>query len=86
MTATAFDYSERIEDRVREDMLVAYRRAWDRLAEPGTWWTGAERVAIAAESRVAENCEFCERRAEALSPHSETGQHDGPSGETLPTA
>jgi hypothetical protein len=86
MTATTFDYSERIEDHVREDMLVTYRRAWDRIAEPGTWWTGAERVAIAAESRAAENCEFCERRAEALSPNSETGQHDGPSGEILPPA
>ncbi len=28
-------------------------REWDRLASPGTWWTGAERVAIAAVGRAA---------------------------------
>ncbi|MFP6654592.1 MAG: alkylhydroperoxidase-related (seleno)protein, partial [Myxococcota bacterium] len=86
MTSPAFDYRDRIEDHVREDMLVAYRRAWDRIAQPGTWWTGAERVAIAAESRAAESCALCERRAEALSPHSEIGEHDSPSGEILPSA
>lgn len=26
-------------------------RAWARLAAPGTWWNGAERLAIAAEVR-----------------------------------
>ncbi len=31
----------------------ALRGQWRRLAEPGTWWTGPERVAIAAEARLA---------------------------------
>ncbi len=34
-----------------------YERAlqyqWQHLARPGTWWTGAERIAIAAEARLA---------------------------------
>ena len=34
---------------VREDLPATHRRAWRRLAEPGTWWSGRERVAIAAE-------------------------------------
>ena len=48
----AFEYANcewAISERVRE----AHRRSWDRLAAPGFWWTGAERVAIAAECRRA---------------------------------
>lgn len=48
----AFEYANcewPISERVRE----AHRRSWDRLAAPGFWWTGAERVAIAAECRRA---------------------------------
>lgn len=33
------------------DQLV--EREWTRLASPGTWWTGAERISIAAEARGA---------------------------------
>ena len=38
---------------VREDLPAAHRRAWDSLTRPGSWYTGAERVAIAAEIRAA---------------------------------
>ena len=31
----------------------AHRRSWERVASAGFWWTGAERVAIAAECRRA---------------------------------
>lgn len=33
------------------EMLVD--REWERLAGPGTWWTGGERVAIATDARLA---------------------------------
>ena len=55
MTTTAaapFSYLESdwpVTDRIRE----AHVRSWQRLAAPGDWWTGAERVSIAAESRRA---------------------------------
>ena len=64
---------------IREDLSVAYREFWARLARPGSWWTGAERVAIAQESRNAVSCNFCAERKEALSPYSFDGehQHDG---------
>jgi len=39
----------------RDEYEAALQGQWDRLAEPGTWWTGPERVAIAAESRLATN-------------------------------
>jgi alkylhydroperoxidase family enzyme len=62
---------------VRADLPEAHRRAWRRLAAPGTWWTGEERVAIAAETRNAARCGLCGRRKAALSPHTVEGEHDG---------
>lgn len=59
---------------------VAHRRAWRRIAEPGDWWTGAERVAIAAETRAAAECSFCRERAAALSAASVQGEHLRPAG------
>ncbi len=61
---------------VREDILQAHRRAWLRLARPGTWWTGAERTAMAAEVRNARECALCRARKEALSPNAIPGEHD----------
>jgi len=61
---------------VRDDFAVAHRRFWKRLASPGAWWTGAERVAIAAEVRHARHCAFCKARQEALTPAAVEGQHD----------
>ncbi len=60
---------------VREDIGEAYRAYWAKLAAPGTWWTGAERIAIAQETRNALTCEFCAARKLALSPYTFAGQH-----------
>jgi hypothetical protein len=38
---------------VRDDLADAHRLAWEHLATPGTWWTGAERVALAETVLVA---------------------------------
>ncbi len=67
---------------VREDLTAAHRRTWQRLAYAGNWWTGAERVAIAAEMRQARHCKLCTVRKNALSPHTIEGVHDRDS--TLP--
>jgi hypothetical protein len=61
---------------VRDDLLRAQRRAWTRIASAGSWWTGAERLAIAAETRNAVDCALCEARKEALSPSHVAGDHD----------
>jgi hypothetical protein len=61
---------------VRDDLLAAHRRFWRRLAAPGAWWTGAERVAIARETRRAWSCDLCRRRKQALSPYHLGGPHD----------
>ena len=61
---------------VRDDVVTAQRRAWDRLAQAGTWLTGAERIAIATETRNAPACKLCQARKAALSPHAVEGSHD----------
>lgn len=70
--------------RVRGDLVVAHRRFWDRLARPGTWWTSAERIAIASESRRARSCALCAARKASLSPNLPVGEHDCEAG--LPVA
>lgn len=69
-------------DAIRPDLSEAYRRAWQHIAAPGTWLTGMERVAVAAETRRARTCALCAERKEALSPFSVSGRHD--SGSVLP--
>lgn len=61
---------------VRGDLLAAHRRVFERIARPGCWWTGAERVAIAAEARAARRCRLCADRKLALSPTAVAGAHD----------
>jgi hypothetical protein len=60
---------------VRDDLVAAHRRAWARLARHGRWWTGAERVAMAFETRHAPDCSLCRRRRSALSPYGLQGVH-----------
>lgn len=61
---------------VREDLPATHRRAWQRLAQAGNWWTGAEHVAIAAEVRNAWQCPLCKLRKAVLSPYTIEGTHD----------
>lgn len=61
---------------VRADIQAAHTTVWRKLAEPGTWWTGAERLAIAAEVRKAATCRLCAARKTALSPSAAQGGHD----------
>ena len=73
--AKPFDYSGAavpIPERIR----ACHLRDWERLRRPGAWWTGAERVAIARQSRMAEDCGLCRERAAALSPAAVPGAHE----------
>jgi hypothetical protein len=38
---------------VRADLLDAHRQAWRALAEPGTWWSGHQRVELARTALAA---------------------------------
>lgn len=72
--AIAFDYGS-APDPVRDDIPAAHRRVWNRIASPGTWWSGAERVALAAAARAARDCGLCRVRKQALSPAEVEGAH-----------
>lgn len=74
----AFQYSK----GVRPEIAEAHESYWRKLAKPGNWWTSAERIAIAAASREALDCEFCTERKAALSPYAYGGNHT--SSVTLP--
>ncbi|MEM7100525.1 MAG: alkylhydroperoxidase-related (seleno)protein [Pseudomonadota bacterium] len=67
-----FEYAE---NKIRGDLPEAYRQAWDLIARPGFWWRGAEKIAIAQESRNAWACVLCDERKAALSPNSVQGDH-----------
>ena len=73
---SAFRYSDTTLP-IRDDIVAANRKTWDRIAHAGCWWTAAERVAIAAETRNARTCPLCRERKEALSPNAVQGTHDG---------
>jgi hypothetical protein len=60
---------------IRASLTGAFRTSWTRLAAPGTWWSGAERVALAEETRRSADCELCSERRAALSPHAVAGEH-----------
>jgi len=61
---------------VREDIKETHRFIWEHVRSPGTWWRGAQRVAIAAETRRATTCALCQRRKAALTPSRVAGAHD----------
>jgi alkylhydroperoxidase family enzyme len=56
-------------------LTESHERAWAAIAAPGTWLTGARRVALAAEIRHAPACAQCARLKAALSPNV-PGEHD----------
>lgn len=61
---------------IRADIGEAYRAYWEKLAAPGTWWTGEQRIAIAQECRNALSCAYCAARKQALSPYTFPGEHE----------
>jgi len=60
---------------IREDLRLSHAQAWATIARPGTWLSGARRVAVAAEIRQARRCRFCEKLSAALSPNLK-GEHE----------
>lgn len=61
--------------KVREDLQQSHAATLEHLRAPGCWFSGAERLAIAAESRAALECPLCRERAQALSPEHAAGEH-----------
>jgi hypothetical protein len=61
---------------LRDEVIAALPPVWASIGAPGTWLTGAQRVAVAAETRKAVGCALCEERKDALSPDMVQGEHD----------
>ena len=72
---TEINYSD-AQYSIRQSFADGHNRYWKRLAAPGSWLTGAERVAVAKELRQASSCQLCEQRKTALSPYQVDGAHD----------
>lgn len=75
-SATADTLPAALATAMRPALARERERAWQRLASPGTWFTGEQRLAIAAESRHAHWCALCRTRKQALSPYQVNGRHD----------
>jgi hypothetical protein len=60
---------------IRDDLRAAHRMVLDYFRRPGSWFTGAQRVAIVEESRLATHCPLCRERKGALSPEHVKGAH-----------
>ncbi len=74
---TAFQFEAGNSIAIRDDLTDAHESAWVAIGKPGTWLTGAQRVAVAAEIRHAHGCAHCARIKAALSPNAVAGQHAG---------
>lgn len=61
----------------RADLVEALDIAWRRLAEPGEWLTGRQRIAVAKCARQAWACNGCDVRKAALSPYAPAPDHTG---------
>jgi hypothetical protein len=62
---------------IRADIREAHRAIWEHVRAPGAWWTGRQRVAIAAAARRADTCTLCRTRKASLSPQGVASTHDG---------
>lgn len=71
----AFDYNY-LPYPIRSDLPQTNRAIWDHIATAGYWWSGAERIAMAAEVRRARHCQLCRARKESLGPYNVAGEHD----------
>ena len=61
MSESSLDYSA-ASVPVHADLQESHRAILDSLRKPGCWFTGAERIAIAAENRNAPECPLCRER------------------------
>ena len=60
---------------IRNDLATALEQSWQRLSACGVWWSGEQRLAIAAEARQARTCPLCIESKTSLSPHIVKGSH-----------
>ncbi len=62
---------------LRPEVTPAIDAAWARLGEPGSQWSGADRVTMVDQARSARHCQLCATRKLAISPYAVDGDHQG---------
>ena len=60
---------------VAEDAATAHGAALRAIGEPGAWWSGADRLAIARETRAASSGGLCATQTSALSSDATQSEH-----------
>jgi hypothetical protein len=60
---------------MRQALRDAIAVAWPALGTVGVWWTSADRLQVARETRTARECPLCRERKAALIPHTVAGTH-----------
>ena len=60
---------------MRADLRAALNRAHKRLAQTGDWLSGAQRLALATETRHARDCTLCRIQKLEISPYAVDGEH-----------
>ena len=58
---------------VRAEFAEAHTRYWLRLQTAGSWFSAAQKIAIANTVREATSCAICQKRKQALSPYTVQG-------------
>jgi hypothetical protein len=61
---------------VSDKLKEAHTLAWQTIAQPGDFFTGAQRVAMVRSAREALTCALCEDKKAALSPNAVDGEHE----------
>lgn len=69
---------------IRSNLTRSHDRVWREIAQPGTWLTGAKRVALGAETRTARKCALCRERKAALSAKGVAGEHETRTADLTP--
>ncbi len=67
---------EQAQLEVRSDLRSAHEQVWQKIAQPGPFFSAEDRVAMVLEARQSLLCTLCNKRKEALSPNAVAGEHD----------
>jgi hypothetical protein len=61
---------------ISPSVVESHQIAFDLFTKAGTWFTGEQRLSVLREARHASQCTLCQKRKNALSPFTVTGEHD----------
>ena len=62
---------------ITEKLKTAHEDAWNKIADPGDFFSGEERLEMVRATRDADDCELTIARKNAISPFAVTGEYAG---------